>query len=386
MFAGAGSYATLTFGGLIASEKVGTHTFHAGVASGSNVMSVRQTTAGTANLAGFYAGQSSNALQLYHTSTTFTPAGVNVADGGVLLGANVGGMAIAATHASGTVKFFPGGTTERMRLLSTGELVVSGTGTFTGLSGPGGLTVYADNGSTYAAWITQTRNGTSLVNIKNTTNGTAALSGIYLSNDAGNGRGWLIVHSSGYTTSGPRIADGVALYGEGAGGLSYWAAHASGTHTFYTGAAGTLRGTIASGGSFEWDKTIRAAGEANPAAGAGLELYYDTVSTFSGVRSYDRGGAAWRELRLESSLAKVFIAGTEAMRVHASRGVSIGATTDPGVGALFLANGLYADEIADPAAPASNRVVLYAKDSGGGKTQIVARFNTGAVQILATEP
>jgi hypothetical protein len=43
-------------------------------------------------------------------------------------------------------------------------------------------------------------------------------------------------------------------------------------------------------------------------------------------------------------------------------------------------------EIADPAAPAANNAVLYAKDNGAGKTQLAVRFNTGAVQILATEP
>ncbi|MGB2713510.1 MAG: hypothetical protein WBC51_04980 [Vicinamibacterales bacterium] len=40
----------------------------------------------------------------------------------------------------------------------------------------------------------------------------------------------------------------------------------------------------------------------------------------------------------------------------------------------------------DPAAPSANEVKLYARDNGAGKTQIVARFNTGAVQVIATEP
>jgi hypothetical protein len=43
-------------------------------------------------------------------------------------------------------------------------------------------------------------------------------------------------------------------------------------------------------------------------------------------------------------------------------------------------------ENADFAAPALNGAVLYAKDNGAGKTQIVARFNTGAVQVMATQP
>ena len=44
-----------------------------------------------------------------------------------------------------------------------------------------------------------------------------------------------------------------------------------------------------------------------------------------------------------------------------------------------------AEQSADPPAPAANKVVLYARDSGG-KTQLVARFPTGAVQEVAIEP
>ena len=43
-------------------------------------------------------------------------------------------------------------------------------------------------------------------------------------------------------------------------------------------------------------------------------------------------------------------------------------------------------EIADPAAPAADRARLFSKDNGAGKTQLVVRFPTGAVQVLATEP
>ncbi len=39
-----------------------------------------------------------------------------------------------------------------------------------------------------------------------------------------------------------------------------------------------------------------------------------------------------------------------------------------------------------PAAPAANKVVLYAVDNGAGKTQLMARFATGAVQQIAIQP
>lgn len=71
-----------------------------------------------------------------------------------------------------------------------------------------------------------------------------------------------------------------------------------------------------------------------------------------------------------------------------------GWTHDPTSGAMIahFAGELHLDkhvllvEISDPDAPDANGVKLYARDSGGGKTQIVARFATGAVQVLATEP
>lgn len=43
-------------------------------------------------------------------------------------------------------------------------------------------------------------------------------------------------------------------------------------------------------------------------------------------------------------------------------------------------------EIADPSAPASNKGRLYFRDNGAGKTQLVCRFPTGAIQVIATEP
>ena len=43
-------------------------------------------------------------------------------------------------------------------------------------------------------------------------------------------------------------------------------------------------------------------------------------------------------------------------------------------------------EITDADAPAANGARLYSRDNGAGKSQLVVRFNTGAIQVLATEP
>lgn len=56
-------------------------------------------------------------------------------------------------------------------------------------------------------------------------------------------------------------------------------------------------------------------------------------------------------------------------------------------GTFFEGQFLELEELdADPDAPAANRVRLYAKDNGAGKTGLYARFNTGAVQQVAVEP
>jgi hypothetical protein len=43
-------------------------------------------------------------------------------------------------------------------------------------------------------------------------------------------------------------------------------------------------------------------------------------------------------------------------------------------------------EVTAPAAPATNRVRIYAEDNGSGKTRLMALFATGAAQQIAIEP
>jgi hypothetical protein len=55
-------------------------------------------------------------------------------------------------------------------------------------------------------------------------------------------------------------------------------------------------------------------------------------------------------------------------------------------GATLAADAYRMAEIADPAAPAVNNAVLYTRDNGAGKTQLCVRFNTGAIQVISTQP
>lgn len=55
-------------------------------------------------------------------------------------------------------------------------------------------------------------------------------------------------------------------------------------------------------------------------------------------------------------------------------------------GAGDVVTTIYGKERSDPAAPSADHGVVYFRDNGSGKTQLVVRFATGAVQVLATEP
>lgn len=72
-------------------------------------------------------------------------------------------------------------------------------------------------------------------------------------------------------------------------------------------------------------------------------------------------------------------------------GVGFGSSTDTllyrsAAGIVSVANAFEFSEMTAPSAPAANKVRLFSRDNGSGKTQLCAIFPTGAVQVLATEP
>jgi len=54
--------------------------------------------------------------------------------------------------------------------------------------------------------------------------------------------------------------------------------------------------------------------------------------------------------------------------------------------AVTATGGLEMLEQSDPPAPGTNRGKVYVRDNGAGKSQLCVRFNSGAVQVIATEP
>ena len=120
---------TVNMTGLLTVSGFGTHSFSAG-GTGSQVLSVRNTTAGQA-LAEIYIGNDASvyAGSISVTSSTYTAANRYPQDGLLIEGNRAGGINIAATGAAGAIKFYSGGTTERMTLSSAGLLTVSGMAT-----------------------------------------------------------------------------------------------------------------------------------------------------------------------------------------------------------------------------------------------------------------
>lgn len=142
MFAGAGAYATFTLGGKLAVEGFGAHTYTAG-GVGGNTITVRNTTAGTGNYAAVLLGNDSAALAfgLFGYSSTYTTSGPSIADSLQVYSGQAGGLSIAAQHASGVIRFYTGGTTERMRIDAAGAVEFFGEAQFDDLlefTEPGG--------------------------------------------------------------------------------------------------------------------------------------------------------------------------------------------------------------------------------------------------------
>lgn len=117
--------------GILTVNGFGAHVVSA-AGAGPNTLTVRNSAAGTGNVAGFRVG---NDLSAAHTllqvfASNFTTAGVNQADGATLVSTGAGGLTVGAIGAASTLRFYSGGgATERARFLSTGEFVVNGTAT-----------------------------------------------------------------------------------------------------------------------------------------------------------------------------------------------------------------------------------------------------------------
>lgn len=101
----------VTFGGTIAAEGVGNHSFSGG-GTGGNTIVIRNSSGGTGNFSSLELGNDTDAdlgrLECY--SGSFTETGAAKQDGIALRSVQDGGVSIAAEHASGDVRIYARGT------------------------------------------------------------------------------------------------------------------------------------------------------------------------------------------------------------------------------------------------------------------------------------
>ncbi len=102
-----GASQAATFTGLVSSTAFGSHSFSAAGAGGHSI-TVRNTSAGTSNLAAIYVGSDASATAgaIVQYSSTYSTVGWAVQDSTLLYGERPGGVSIAATDAAGDVRLY----------------------------------------------------------------------------------------------------------------------------------------------------------------------------------------------------------------------------------------------------------------------------------------
>jgi hypothetical protein len=193
----------------------GTHMFSAS-GPGSNSLRIRNMSGGSADFSSIQLGndQTDSVGSLYAFSTAYNSSGPYVANGFTFDGGNSGGLSLAATHGSGAIRFYSGGSNERMRLDAAGRLNVYGFGSH----------VFSAGGT-----------GQNSIRIRNTDSGSGNFSALHFGNDLTDTAASFYLFSSNYNTSGPYVANGLTLDAGAGGGLSLAATSGSGTVRFYAG-------------------------------------------------------------------------------------------------------------------------------------------------------
>ena len=119
---------TVNMTGLLSVTGFGTSSFSAG-GTGGNRLQIKNTTAGAGNWAGIdLFNDTGNLLELWALTSTYTTSAPFFANGVALNAKGAGGLSISTENASGAIRFYSGGSTERMTLSSAGLLTVTNTG------------------------------------------------------------------------------------------------------------------------------------------------------------------------------------------------------------------------------------------------------------------
>ena len=152
------NWLTVNTSGLLTVSGFGTHSF-IGAGTGDQLLYVQNTTAGVGNYATIGVGNNNDgqALTLRAYSTTYTTSGVNIQASTLVRGNQTGGLSIAATNASGVIRFYSGGTTLRGTFLTTGDVLF---GNISSIINSGFITASFDGASRYGVIIADNSNTT----------------------------------------------------------------------------------------------------------------------------------------------------------------------------------------------------------------------------------
>lgn len=209
------------------------------------------------------------------------------------------------------------------------------------------------------------------------------------------GQAWTFLGGSQqqlYTGSGSGTSAGAGAYtsdtGFSANGLTFqgvWFGDATATGTWINFAEGSsglnVHGCYIAGG---------ATGIALPATGGGRGISitgntFGTITTAFDTGSDNRFIDYFANAFIGTITNQVVYGATKPLgsRIHTESGgdIDIGSSLDLKNPALITLA-----ERTDPSAPAANEGHFYLRDNGAGKTQLVVRFPTGAIQVLSTEP
>ena len=116
-----------------------------------------------------------------------------------------------------------------------------------------------------------------------------------------------------------------------------------------------------------------------------LKINYDGVQY--AIVTENAGTGTNRPLRLAAPSSSIAFDSANGVAFrNGSGGTLYWSITSAGI--LSSSTGTYFQmtEMTAPAAPAADRVRIYAEDNGSGKTRLMALFATGAAQVIAVEP
>ena len=122
---------TLGVAGLLTVSGAGTNTFSAG-SNAMQSLNLTNTTSGTAARSYFGVNAGTTSFYVQAFSQGYTTSGNNIASSTLLESTGTAGLSIAANNASGAIRFYAGGTTERMTIQTNGYVGIGVTSSMGG--------------------------------------------------------------------------------------------------------------------------------------------------------------------------------------------------------------------------------------------------------------